>query len=41
MSQLGAIMTQLPSIRFNRIGSLLEDGNGNYSVIEHLPPSFL
>ena len=39
MSQLGTIMAQLSETRFEKIGSLVEDPNGHYSVGECLSPS--
>ena len=41
MSQLGTIMEQLSETRFEKIGSLVEDPNGHYSVGECLSPSLL
>jgi hypothetical protein len=39
MSQLGAITAQLSRLRFDKIGSLSQDGTGNYTVVECLLPS--
>ena len=41
MKQLAAIMEQLSKIRFEKIGSLFEDGDGHYSIGECLSPSLL
>ncbi|KAK7403933.1 hypothetical protein QQX98_010303 [Neonectria punicea] len=41
MRQLGAIMSYLSEIHFDKIGSLFEDSDGNYSVGECLSPSLL
>lgn len=41
MRQLGAIMSQLSTIRLAKIGSLVEDGSGNYVVGECLSPALL
>lgn len=41
MRQLGAIMFQLMEIRFDRIGSIFEDKNGEFSIGECLSPSLL
>ncbi|KAK4153916.1 hypothetical protein C8A00DRAFT_33317 [Chaetomidium leptoderma] len=39
MSQLGAIASQLSRLRFDKIGSLFQDGAGNYTVGECLSPA--
>ncbi|KAF4439463.1 Protein-glutamate O-methyltransferase SPCC1393.13 [Fusarium austroafricanum] len=39
MSQLGAIMSELSDRRFEKIGSIFNDGNGSYFVAECLSPS--
>ena len=39
MSQLGAIMSELCDCRFEKIGSIFKEGNGDYSVGECLSPS--
>ncbi|KAI1496490.1 hypothetical protein F5X99DRAFT_424654, partial [Biscogniauxia marginata] len=39
MSQLGAIMSELSDHRFEKIGSIFNDGNGGYFVGECLSPS--
>ncbi|CAK7275675.1 hypothetical protein SEPCBS119000_006801, partial [Sporothrix epigloea] len=36
LTQLGVIMSHLAEIHFNKIGSLVEDENGNYSIGECL-----
>src|SRR6478735_5666084 len=41
MKQLGAIMSRLSDCHFDKIGSLLEDSNGNTFVGECLSPSLL
>ncbi|KIH90281.1 hypothetical protein SPBR_00623 [Sporothrix brasiliensis 5110] len=41
MSQLGSIMCRLSELRFNKIGSLFEDSDGNYFVGECLSPTLL
>ncbi|KAF5551063.1 altered inheritance of mitochondria [Fusarium mexicanum] len=40
MNQLGAIMCCLSNVHFNKIGSLLEDNTGGFSVGECLSPLF-
>ncbi|OAA35580.1 Protein kinase-like domain protein [Beauveria brongniartii RCEF 3172] len=39
MKQLGALMRQLSTLRFEKIGSLFEDDSGNYVVGECLSPT--
>lgn len=39
MSQLGTIMSELSERRFDKIGSLFDDGNGSYNVGECLSPT--
>ena len=41
MSQLGTIMSCLLMIRFDKIGSVYKDGDGNYFIGECLSPSLL
>lgn len=41
MKQLGIIMSHVSELHFDKIGSLFEDGDGNYSVGECLGPSLL
>lgn len=41
MEQLGVIMSSLSNFHFDRIGSLFEDGDGNYFVGECLNPALL